>query len=164
MSLVTAVAPAAQDGMPTTRGLNFYLEDRNLRFACAAVMPAELFAQAEPHLIEMGAAAGDELDRLAAEADRNPPTLRGWDERGSRVDDVVRHPAYREMERLAFSRFGLAAMSHRAGVLGWATPVPHRVKYAPSYLLLGALPAPDGEGDLRQSQPAILSPSPSAPR
>jgi alkylation response protein AidB-like acyl-CoA dehydrogenase len=97
-------------------------------------MPPEVFARAEPHLIEMGRVAGGELDRLAAEADRNPPVLRGWDERGARIDEIVRHPAYREMERLAFARFGLAAMSHRAGVLGWPTPVPHVVKYALSYL------------------------------
>jgi alkylation response protein AidB-like acyl-CoA dehydrogenase len=38
------------------------------------------------------------------------------------------------MEELAFGRFGLAAMSHRSGVLGWPTPVPHVVKYALSYL------------------------------
>src|SRR2546428_9751757 len=38
------------------------------------------------------------------------------------------------MERLAFERFGLAAMSHRDGVLGWPGRVPHVVKYALSYL------------------------------
>lgn len=78
----------------------------------------------------MGEVAGGELDALAAGADRNPPALRAWDERGRRIDEVVRHPAYRRMEKIAFSRFGLAAMSHRPGVLGWPTPVPHVVKYA----------------------------------
>jgi alkylation response protein AidB-like acyl-CoA dehydrogenase len=120
--------------MPTTRGLNFYLADPNLAFVCAAVMDPATFEPARPHLIEMGAVAGDALDALAAEADRNPPQLRAFDARGARVDEIVRHPAYVAMERLAFARFGLAAMSHRPGVLGWTDKVPHVVKYALSYL------------------------------
>ncbi len=134
MSLVSAGGPPAQDGMPGTCGLNFYLEDRNLRFVCAQVMPADVLARAEPRLVEMGEVAGGELDALAAEADRNPPVLSPWDAAGRRVDEVLRHPAYRRMEELAFSRFGLAAMSHREGVLGWPARVPHTVKYALSYL------------------------------
>jgi alkylation response protein AidB-like acyl-CoA dehydrogenase len=125
---------AAQDGMPTTRGLNFYVADPNLQFVCSTVMEPDVLARARPVLLELGAVAGDELDALAAQADRHPPTLRPYDERGRRVDEVVFHPAYRAMERLAFERFGLAAMSHRDGVLGWPGRVPHVVKYALSYL------------------------------
>jgi alkylation response protein AidB-like acyl-CoA dehydrogenase len=120
--------------MPSTRGLNFYLEDRNLQFLCEAVMDAATFERARPHLIEMGEVAGGELDELAAQADRNPPTLRPFDPGGRRVDEVVFHPAYHAMERIAFSRFGLAALSHRDGVLGWPGRVPQTVKYALSYL------------------------------
>ena len=37
---------------------------------------------------------------------------------GARTREAIDyHPAYREMERIAFGEFGLAAMSHRAGVL-----------------------------------------------
>src|SRR6266850_231840 len=123
-----------QDGMPTTRGLNFYVADPNLEFVCSTVMEPEVLARARPLLVEMGAVAGDELDALAAAADRHPPTLRAYDERGRRVDEIVFHPSYRAMEQLAFERFGLAAMSHRDGVLGWPGRVPHVVKYALSYL------------------------------
>ncbi len=124
----------AQDAMPTTRGLNFYLEDPNLEFVCSTVMDTGTLALARPHLVALGGIAGDELDALAAQADRQGPVLRAWDERGRRVDEIVFHPSYREMERLAFGRFGLAAMSHRDGVLGWPGRVPHAVKYALSYL------------------------------
>lgn len=129
-----AAAAAAPDAMPTTRGLNFYLADPNLELVCSTVMAPDDLERARPHLVELGAVAGGELDALAAEADRNPPALRAWDAAGRRVDEVVRHPAYTAMERLAFSRFGLAAMSHRPGVLGWPGRVPHVVKYALSYL------------------------------
>src|SRR2546430_15489295 len=119
--------------MPTTRGLNFYVADPNLESVCSTVMEPDVLARARPLLVELGAVAGDELDALAAEADRHPPTLRAYDERGRRVDEVVFHPAYRAMERLAFERFGLAAMSHREGVLGWPGRGPPVVKNALSY-------------------------------
>jgi len=126
-----AVGP---DAMPTTRGLNFYLADPNLELLCSTVMDPATFARARPHLIEMGAVVGDALDLWAEVADRNPPQLRAFDACGNRVDEVVRHPAYVAMERLAFERWGLAAMSHRPGVLGWPDKIPHVVKYALSYL------------------------------
>src|SRR5256885_6852618 len=123
-----------QDGMPTTRGLNFYVADPNLEFVCSTVMEPEVLARARPLLVEWGPVAGDGLGALAAGADRHPPPLRASDARGRRVDEIVFHPAYRAMEQLAFERFGLAAMSHRDGVLGWPGRVPHVVKYALSYL------------------------------
>jgi acyl-CoA dehydrogenase len=134
MTTPTPHAGPAQDAMPTTRGLNYFLEDRNFQFLCEAVMGAEVYERARPHLTDLGAIAGDELDALAAVADRNPPVLRAWDERGQRVDEVVRHPAYRRMEEIAFCRFGLAAMAHRPGVLGWPGRAPQVLKYALSYL------------------------------
>src|SRR5215831_16539391 len=134
VSLTSLPPVAVQDAMPTTRGLNFYLEDKNLQFLCELVMDAATFERACPHLIAMGEVAGGELDELAAQADKNPPTLRAFDQGGRRVDEVVFHPSYKEMERIAFSRFGLAALSHRDGVLGWPGRVPQTVKYALLYL------------------------------
>lgn len=134
MSLSSPAPPPTQDGMPSTRGLNFFLEDRNLQFLCETVMDAATVERARPLLADMGAVAGGELDDLAAQADKNPPTLRAFDQAGRRVDEVVFHPSYRAMEKIAFSRFGLAALSHRDGVLGWPGRVPQTVKYALSYL------------------------------
>ncbi len=51
---------------------------------------------------------------------------------------IVKHPAYVEMERVAFSQYGLAAMSHRGGVLGWDAPLPAAAKYALTYLFVQA--------------------------
>jgi acyl-CoA dehydrogenase len=129
---------AAQDGMPTTRGTNFFLADPNLDFVVSTVVDPPTLERARPHLVALGEIAGGELDALAAEADRHPPTLRTHDARGARVDEIVKHPAYERMERLAFERFGLAALSHREGVLGWPGRAPHVVKYALSYLFAQA--------------------------
>ena len=129
------VAPAS-GGMPDTSGLNFYDQDRNLRFALAMRLSPEDYALAEPVLREAGAVAGGELDRLARIADKHPPQLLQYDARGERIDEVVYHPAYNAMERIAFERFKLAAVSHRPGLFGWAGTVPHAVKYALSYVLI----------------------------
>ena len=42
------------------------------------------------------------------------------------------------MERLAFGDYGLAALSHRAGVLDWPAPMPAAAKYALTYLFVQA--------------------------
>jgi hypothetical protein len=43
------------DGMPTTRGTNFYLVDPNLAFVCATVMRSDDFAHARPQLAALPA-------------------------------------------------------------------------------------------------------------
>src|SRR5262249_58284556 len=118
MSVTSPAPQAAQDAMPTTRGLNFYLEDRNLQFLCELVMDAATFERARPHLTAMGEVAGGQLDELAAQADKNPPTLRAFDQGGRRVDEVLFHPSYKALERNALSRFRRAAPSPRARRLG----------------------------------------------
>jgi acyl-CoA dehydrogenase len=118
--------------------VNLYREDRNLRFVLERALPAAQLTLAEPVLDDLGRAAGGELDRLAATADRSPPVLRAFDRRGDRVDEIVHHPAYRELERAAFGRFALAAASHRDGLHGFPGPVPHVVKYALTYLFAQA--------------------------
>jgi acyl-CoA dehydrogenase len=90
-------------------------------------------ARIEPVVTELGELAAGALDRLAATAEVNVPTLRPYSPAGDRIDEVDFHPAYHEMAEIGFCRFGLAALSHR-GVLGWSTAAPHVVKYALSYL------------------------------
>jgi acyl-CoA dehydrogenase len=124
---------AAHPPLPTTDGLDLAEQDANLLPALRVRARPDDAARAEPLLRELGALAGGELGDLARAANANPPVLRQYDARGERIDEVVHHPAYRELCRLGFERFQLAAMSHRPA-LGWPTPVPHIVKYALSYV------------------------------
>jgi hypothetical protein len=88
---MTRARPSAvSDAMPTTRGLNFFLADPHLGRLCLTLMGREVYERARPHLVDLGAVAGDELDALAAQADKHPPVLRPYDERGARVDTVDR--------------------------------------------------------------------------
>jgi len=123
---------------PDASGLNLYEADGALRPLLDLWMEPSLRAHLEPHLVELGALAGGRLDALAREADRTPPVLRKRDRFGNEIDLVEHHPAYREMQKIGLGRFGLAAMSHRPGVLGWPEPLPPLAKYAFQYLFAQA--------------------------
>ena len=132
-----AAAPAGSDHVaPDCRGTNLYRADHGFRALLPLYMPDELRRHLEPHFDAMGELAGGRLDELAATADRNPPVLHARDRFGRDEDWIEYHPAYREMEDIAFHRFGMHAMSHRGGVLGWPDPVPAVGKYAFTYLFV----------------------------
>jgi acyl-CoA dehydrogenase len=116
------------------RGMNFFALDHGLRLLLPLYMPDDLLRHMTPHLERLGEIAGGRLDELAAVADKNPPVLKPRDRYGRDEDWIDYHPAYREMERIAFQDFGLQAMSHRGGVLGWKDPFPPIAKYSFQYL------------------------------
>ena len=124
--------------IPDSRGLNLYRADRDLAGLARLYLPPELDSHLAPHLDRLGALAGSTIDELAATADRNPPALRTRSRTGEDNDIIDKHPAYREMERLAFNEFGIAALSHKPGVLGWPETMPPIAKYLLTYLFVQA--------------------------
>jgi len=130
--------PPLSHAVPDSHGLNLYRADPALARLAALYLPPDLHAHLAPHLDRLGALAGGELDTLAGEADRNPPTLRVRTRRGEDRQTIEKHPSYRAMERLAFGDYGLAALSHRGGVLGWPAPMPPAAKYLMTYLFVQA--------------------------
>ena len=124
--------------VPDRHGSNLYTTDPDLRAVLALYLPAAVHAHLLPHLEHLGGLAGGVLDTLAQTADRNPPELLHRTRSGIDAQRIVKHPAYVELERVAFSQYGLAAMSHRGGVLGWDAPLPAAAKYALTYLFVQA--------------------------
>ncbi|MFE2986159.1 acyl-CoA dehydrogenase family protein [Streptomyces sp. NPDC059262] len=114
--------------------MNYADRDPALRPLLDRVLSADDRARVEPLLTELGALAAGDLDRQAALADANPPRLVQYAPGGERVDEIEYHPAHDRAAAIAYEEFGLAAMSHRPGVHGWPSKVPHTVKYALSYL------------------------------
>ncbi|MBV7481566.1 acyl-CoA dehydrogenase family protein [Bordetella sp. BOR01] len=129
---------SATTDIPDSRGLNLFSADPYAASLCALYLPPALHAHLLPHLDRLGALAGSHIDELAAVADRNPPTLSVRNRAGQEESRVLKHPAYVELERLAYSEFGLAALAHRGGVLGWPEPMPSVAKYALSHLFVQA--------------------------
>jgi len=132
--------PTAPDAhpVPDRHGASLFTADPDLRALLPLYLPPALFNHLLPHLERMGALAGGVLDDLARTADQNKPTLSHRTRTGIDAQRIDKHPAYVELERVAFSEFGLAAASHRAGVLGWDAPLPPAAKYALTYLFVQA--------------------------
>src|SRR5207244_11408168 len=120
--------------MTKTTVINFYTADHHLSQLLVHSLAPEDFEQPNTILKQMGGVASQKMDGLAQVANRQGPVLVQYDKRGQRVDEVVFHPAYHELERIAYEDFAIAACSHREGALGWPGRVPQRVKFALGYL------------------------------
>jgi len=120
----------APEGVPDSRGLNLFEADPGFRGLLELQLEPRLAAHLMPHFTRLGAMAGAELDEQALAADKNPPRLAG--------QRIEKHASYRRLEEVAFGEYGLAAMSHRGGVLGWPEPLPPIAKYALTYVYVQA--------------------------
>lgn len=124
--------------IPDRHGRNLFTDDVELHALLKLYLPDDLRCHMLPHFERLGDLAGGVLDELAGTSDRNPPELLHRTRTGLDQQQIVKHPAYVEMERLAFSEFGLAAMSHRDETLGWRGKMPALVKYILTYLFVQA--------------------------
>ncbi|MGL4860646.1 MAG: transposase [Enterobacteriaceae bacterium] len=91
-----------------------------------------------PRLCRLGALAGGELTELARQADKNPPQLQVRTRTGLDEQRIIKHPAYHQLERYAFSEFAMAALFHRDDLLDWPGPLPPVLKYLFTYLFAQA--------------------------
>ncbi|HWS75935.1 MAG TPA: acyl-CoA dehydrogenase family protein, partial [Quisquiliibacterium sp.] len=128
----------AADHVPDNFGANLFRADPGFDALLPMYLPPDLLAHLRPHLDRLGAMVGGRYDELAGIADRNPPTLSHRTRAGKDRQRVDKHPAFVELERAAYSEYGLAALSHRGGVLGWPQPMPPAAKYALTYLFVQA--------------------------
>lgn len=130
--------PRAQPLLPDARGTNLYEADPGFAGLLSLYLDPALRAHLAPHLERLGALAGGQLDDFALTADKNPPVLHSRRRNGANAQWIDKHPAYRSLEAAAFGEYGLAAMSHRGGVLGWREKMPPVAKYALTYLFVQA--------------------------
>ena len=119
---------------PDTSGMNFFSADPSLADLLRIHLSDKLYRHIEPHLERLGGLAGGHLDECARLADKHGPVLHQRDRFGSDVQWIEYHPAYRELERAAFGEFGIHAMSHRKGILGWPQTYPVVAKHAFTFL------------------------------
>src|SRR5204862_6959424 len=92
----------APEGVPDSRGLNLFDADPSYRGLLELHLEPKLCAHLMPHFAELGSLAGADLDALALDADKNPPTL---------LDSlsVQKSNSYKQLEQFAFGKYGLAA-------------------------------------------------------
>jgi alkylation response protein AidB-like acyl-CoA dehydrogenase len=84
----------------------------------------------------MEALVGGRLNTLSIVADKHAPVLHPRSRWGEDEDWIEYHPAYQEMEHIAFGDFQFHAMTHRGGVLGCGAPLSPVATYALQYLFV----------------------------
>ena len=119
---------------PDTSGGNFYRNDPTLRDLLQIHLDDKLFAHIEPHLDRLGGLVAGRLDECGRMADKHGPVLHQRDRFGNDLQHVEYHPAYRELEAAAFGEFGIHALSHRKGIMGWPSTYPVVAKHAFTFL------------------------------
>jgi alkylation response protein AidB-like acyl-CoA dehydrogenase len=97
--------------IPDAPSENYWDACPDFRALCRRKLSDGAFAWAEPQLSAMGEQAATIVAPLAAVADRESPRLVTHDPRGERISRVEYHPAYREMERIAYGS-GMIAMKY----------------------------------------------------
>lgn len=98
--------------IPDPPAENYWDACPDFRALCRRKLSESAFSWAEPQLSAMGEQAARVVAPLAAIADREQPRLVTHDPRGERVSRVEYHPAYREMERIAYGS-GMISMKYR---------------------------------------------------
>ncbi|HSP15272.1 MAG TPA: acyl-CoA dehydrogenase family protein [Thermoanaerobaculia bacterium] len=97
--------------IPEPPRVSFWQTSPHFQRLCRRKLGDGAWRWAEPQLVAMGERAALEVAPLAAVADRERPRLVTHDERGNRINRVEYHPAYREMERIAYGS-GMLAMKY----------------------------------------------------
>jgi alkylation response protein AidB-like acyl-CoA dehydrogenase len=90
---------------------NQYEDDRVLRSYLKRTLPADVLAEIEPSLREMGRLAGGELYELQLADRLKEPVLTQWNAWGERVDRIEVTPLWKKAERLA-AEFGVVAAAY----------------------------------------------------
>lgn len=121
---------------PDCAGLDFFAIDPGLQQLLPLYVPQAELQHFLPHLKRLGQLAGGRLNELATVADKHGPVLHARSRWGEDEDWVEYHPAYQEMEHIAFEQFQFHAMTHRPGAMGYAGTLSPVTKYAFQYLFV----------------------------
>ena len=97
--------------IPEPPSVSYWEASPHFQRLCRSKLCDGAWRWAEPQLQSMGERAAIEVAPLAALADRESPRLVTHDERGNRIDRLDYHPAYREMERIAYGS-GMLTMKY----------------------------------------------------
>lgn len=124
--------------IPDRHGSNIFEQDPTLVRLLDVYLEADLKAYLLPYLNQLGAEVGGQLDDLALNADKHPPTLQYRNRQGFDEQKINKHPDYVSLEKKAYIEWRLASMSHTVGALGWGETMPPMAKYAFTFLFVQA--------------------------
>ncbi|BCN40152.1 acyl-CoA dehydrogenase [Alicycliphilus denitrificans] len=121
---------------PDCAGLDFFEIDQSLQQLLPLYVPQAELQYFLPHFKRLGQLAGGRLNELAIVADKHGPVLHARSRWGEDEDWVEYHPAYQEMEHIAFEQLQFHAMTHRPGAMGYPGTLSPVTKYVFQYLFV----------------------------
>ena len=125
-----------ENNIPDSKGYNAYTRDKSFPKLLEYYCGKNLFNKIEKKFFELGKRVGEEIENLSITADKNPPQLIKKTRNGLSVNEILKHPDYKSLEKIAFGDFGLAAMSHRNGIFGYQEKLPPIIKYGLTFLFV----------------------------
>lgn len=100
---------------PLPEAPNFYDADPVFEALLKRLLRPETFEWLRPQVRSLGAMVPADVEPRSSLCDRKVPELRSFDRFGHRVDEIVYHPAYREMERVAYGS-GMVGLKYDAAL------------------------------------------------
>lgn len=122
---------------PPRLPLDYFAADPAFRRLMARMLPKPMHDWALPRFMRMGMQAATEVNPLAIAADRTPPQHRPYDPVGNRIDEIVYHPSYPEMVRIAYGS-GLVSLGYDSKAASGLGRIPHAVTFGLGYLFAQA--------------------------
>ncbi|MNR92957.1 putative acyl-CoA dehydrogenase AidB [compost metagenome] len=122
---------------PPRLPLDYFAADPAFRRLMARMLPKPMHDWALPRFMRMGVQAATEVNPLAIAADRTPPQHRPYDPVGNRIDEIVYHPSYPEMVRIAYGS-GLVSLGYDSKAASGLGRIPHAVTFGLGYLFAQA--------------------------
>lgn len=129
--------PHAQPLEPSRLPLDYYSADPAFRRLMAGMLPEGLREWASTELSRMGRVAATQVDPLAIAADRTPPQHKPYDPHGERIDEIVYHPSYPAMVRIAYGS-GLVSHGYDSDLARRFGRIPHVFTFGLGYLFAQA--------------------------
>jgi alkylation response protein AidB-like acyl-CoA dehydrogenase len=121
--------------IPATDAADWYLPDEHLRWLTRHTVGEDIWPIADGALRDLGTLVPQVIEPLARTADRHPPVLRSYNERGARIDEIEFHPAYKELESRVLG-FGAVRAAYAPGWRGLPGRAPRTLVTAMLSLLL----------------------------
>lgn len=90
---------------------NYFARDPVLQAVLGRLLKPETYEWLKPQAVALGKAVPEVVDPRATICDLEVPQLKSFDRYGHRVDEIIYHPAYREMESVAYGS-GMVSMKY----------------------------------------------------
>ena len=119
--------------LPVTREENYFTADSEFRHLFESLVGPPIWEWIRPQLEQMGELCAKKISKLAPIVDKQSPQHIPYDERGNRIDSIVHHPAYHEIEKIIYGS-GLIAMKYDPALRRRHGRRLHCVGYALGYL------------------------------